>query len=58
MSKDTTDTKSHGDMVRDTADNLKNLLFNVGNHIDYLEKQVVALKDRVTELERSNDDLK
>ena len=58
MSEDTTQPKTHGDMVKNTAESLRNLLVNVGNYIDFLEKQVATLQQRVSDLERSQDDLK
>jgi chaperonin cofactor prefoldin len=46
------------EMLRMTGDNTAQFMEHVANHIEQLEARVKELSDRISELERVQDDLK
>jgi hypothetical protein len=53
MTEENAKPLSHSDMIRNTANNLQELLIKVSDHIDFLEKRVKELEDRIDAAERN-----
>jgi hypothetical protein len=49
MQEENTTQLSHGDMIRNTANNLQELFLKVADHIDYLENQIKQLTESQNE---------
>jgi hypothetical protein len=58
MTEETTQPISVSEMLRMTGENTTTFMLKVAEHIEDLEKQLVALKDRIVELEGKASDTK
>lgn len=58
MTEETAQTISVSDMLKKTGENTANFMIKVSEHIDTLEAEVIKLRERIAELERTASDTK